>query len=68
MYIPDPIEIMDAQIERMCDEFNNIHCMSCGKETDEFYPMYNHPAAPAVCGECAQYNRDDLQNDTQHRQ
>lgn len=53
MYIPDPIEIMDARIERMCDEIDGVHCMVCGKETDTFVPLTSHPAAPAVCEECA---------------
>ena len=53
MYIPDPIELMDAKIERMCDEFDGVHCMGCGKVTDNFFPLTSSPFSPAVCEECA---------------
>ena len=53
-YIPGSLEILDSQIERMAEEFDGMHCMNCGKETKDFHPMYNHPAAPAVCQECMQ--------------
>jgi DNA-directed RNA polymerase subunit RPC12/RpoP len=78
MYIPNPIEIMEAQIERMCDdplagrspefkrlvtyamlgdmflnEFDGVHCMRCGKATDNFFPLTSSPSSPAVCEECA---------------
>lgn len=52
-YIPDPIEIMDDHIERMIDNFDEVHCMNCGKVTETFFPAYNAPDAPAVCEECA---------------
>lgn len=48
---------MDAQIERMCDLFDGVHCMNCGKVTDQFYSAYNSPVAPAVCAECAKINQ-----------
>jgi len=55
-HIPDPIEIMNNQIERLFDEFDEKHCMNCGKETDTFFPAYDSPTAPAVCEECATIN------------
>jgi hypothetical protein len=69
-HIPDPIEIMDAHIERMCDEFDEVHCMRCGKATEIFFPAYNAPDAPAVCEECAagSIGRSDLQPLTQQGQ
>lgn len=59
-YIPDPMEIMDARIERMCDEFDGVHCMSCGKVTENFVPAYNAPDAPAVCEECVAQERGSV--------
>lgn len=52
MYITDPLEILESQIECMMDEFDGKHCMQCGKETEDFMPLHNHPASPAVCGDC----------------
>jgi len=53
MEIPDPIEIMEAQIERMVDEYKEGHCMQCGKKVDyDLIPAYNSPTSPAVCYEC----------------
>lgn len=52
-YIPDPVEIMDSQIDRMVDEFKEGHCMDCGKEVDyDLIQASASPTAPAVCYEC----------------
>lgn len=54
MYIPDPIERMEAQIERMADEYEEGHCMACGKNVgeDNLIPATPSPATPVVCYEC----------------
>ena len=52
MYIPDPIELMEASIDRLCEKFDEKHCMSCGIETDEFFPLNSTPTALAVCKKC----------------
>lgn len=53
VYIPDPLEILDRQIDAMADSYIEGHCMSCGKRVGyELIQAYNHPAAPAVCYEC----------------
>jgi ribosome-binding protein aMBF1 (putative translation factor) len=52
-YIPDPIEILESQIERNIDNFVEGCCMVCGKKVDyELIPASSHPAALAVCFEC----------------
>lgn len=54
MYIPDPIELMDARIERLAQEYAEGICMSCGKEVDyDLYCMSPTGDGPAVCAECA---------------
>lgn len=56
MYIPDPIEIMESQIERAIDRMYEVGegcCMECGKKVDyDLIPRSSHPAAWAVCHEC----------------
>lgn len=64
-YIPDPIELMDAHIERMSDEFDGEHCMCCGKSTVDFFPMSPAPDSPAVCEECATGNCGAVDNSAQ---
>ena len=57
MYIPDPIELMEAQAERIMDERfdgENWRC-ECGylmtPKDDKFYVSFN-PYAPPVCKTC----------------
>lgn len=51
-HIPDPLEIMENNIERMMDSFDG-NCMKCGKKVDyELIPLSDHPYAPAVCIDC----------------
>jgi len=56
VYIPDPIEIMEAQCERAVDRMYEVGegcCMNCGKKVDyELIPVSSHPAAWCVCFEC----------------
>jgi len=55
MYIPDPIELLDARIERYTDEFiDEYTCMECRKKVDyDLYCMSPLGDGPAVCAECA---------------
>ena len=52
MCIPDPIELMEARIERHIDNYVEGVCMNCGKEID-YEPYCLTPDGPAVCAECA---------------
>ena len=61
-YIPDPIEIMESNIEKMGDEYKEGFCMMCGKEIDyEPYPVSARPDAPAGCAECAGFTGNELE-------
>lgn len=52
-YIPDPVEIMESNIERMIGEYVEGHCMACDKKVDyELLPVSGAPDAPVVCFEC----------------
>ena len=55
MYIPDPIELMESRIERLCEKFIDEHtCMGCKKKVDyELYCMSLMGDGPALCAECA---------------
>ena len=56
MYIPDPTEILENQIERAIERMYEVGegcCMECGKKVDyELIACSPHPAAWAVCFEC----------------
>ena len=56
MQIPDPVEILEGQVERAIDRQQEVgegHCMACGKKVDyDLIPASPHPAAWAVCYEC----------------
>ena len=56
MIIPDPIERMDARIERQMDKIvgDKIPCCGCGKLTpfSDCHPWGPMPDAPPVCGKC----------------
>ena len=53
MYIPDPTEILDMQMEDVMDRYEEGCCMECGKKVDyELISVSPHPAAPVVCYEC----------------
>jgi hypothetical protein len=54
-YIPDPLEILDMQIDRMIERYVEGQCMKCGKQIGEgnLVLASPHPAAPAICIECA---------------
>lgn len=54
MYIPDPIELMEARMDRLEDKFvDEYTCMECGKKVDYdlicFSPLGD---GPSVCVEC----------------
>ena len=53
--IPDPIELMEARIDRLADEYIDENtCMQCKKKVDyELYCMSPMGDGPAVCAECA---------------
>jgi len=54
MYIPDPIEQMEARIERNIDNYVEGCCMMCGKNVGEenlILPTPD-PSSPAVCFDC----------------
>jgi hypothetical protein len=55
MHIPDPIELMEARIERLSEEFIDEHtCMGCKKHVDyELYCMSPLGSGSALCAECA---------------
>ena len=53
MYIPDPTEILDRQIENNIDQYEEGQCMSCDKKVDyELIQATPHPSSPVVCCEC----------------
>jgi hypothetical protein len=54
-YIPDPLEILDMQIDRMIEQYVEGQCMRCGKQVGEenLVLASPHPASAAVCLECA---------------
>lgn len=53
MYIPDPTELMEMQMEEMIDQYEEGCCMDCGKKVDyELIQVSPHPASPVVCYEC----------------
>ncbi len=56
MYIPDPIELMDARIDRAIDRVEEVGegcCMACGKKVDyELIQATADPASWAVCYDC----------------
>ena len=53
MYIPDPIEIMERQIEKNIDRYVEGHCMSCSEKVDyELIPISSNPDSIIVCYEC----------------
>ena len=53
-YIPDPIEIMNTNMENLIDNFiDEYTCMNCGKVNYELYCMSPLGDGPCVCAECA---------------
>lgn len=55
MRIPDPIELMEARIERQIDNFvDEYTCMGCGKKVN-YALICLSPIGdgPALCAECA---------------
>jgi len=63
-YIPDPIELMEARIDKMADEYIEGHCMICGENVGEgnLHPYTNSPDAPPACSECCGFD-DTLEED-----
>jgi len=56
-YIPDPIEIMESNIERHIDNYVEGHCMECGRKIDyEPIAVSASPDAIVVCIECLGFN------------
>ena len=55
MYIPDPIELLEARQERYADEYiDEYTCMGCGKKIDyELICLSPLGDGPALCAECA---------------
>ena len=56
MRIPDPLEIMEQQIERQCDLVDDdltYPCHYCGRRfhIDDMHPISSHPAASLQCME-----------------
>lgn len=53
MHIPDPVELMEARIERMVDSYEEGVCMGCGKKVD-YELVCPSPAGdgPLLCAEC----------------
>jgi len=59
MSIPDPVERIDAAIERqmdLIDKDGNYPCYHCERreKPEDMFPVSSHPAAPLVCLDCAQ--------------
>ena len=54
MYIPDPIERMQANIDRLSDSYVEGCCMICGENVgeDNLLPYTSSPDAPPACSEC----------------
>ena len=55
IYLPDPVEIMESQIERqidLVDSDGNYPCVICGRKfkIETMSPADNSPSAPAECG------------------
>lgn len=55
MYIPDPIELIEARIEHYMDNYIDEHtCMGCGKKVDyDLICPSSLGDGPALCVECA---------------
>lgn len=58
IYIPDPIEILDGQIEEqinLIDSDGNYPCAQCGVllPVGDMFPASGHPASSLLCGPCA---------------
>ena len=56
-YIPDPIEIMDRQIDRELGKLNaqdEYPCAGCGEygDPESMLPVSSHPASSLVCVDC----------------
>ena len=54
-YIPDPIEILQNQIEKqfdLVDENDNYPCCKCGRKfpIDSMFSISEHSASPLECG------------------
>ena len=60
-YIPDPIEIMESNIERMIVNYiDEYTCMACKKKVDyDLYCMSPIGDGPCVCAECAGISHED---------
>ena len=55
-YIPDPVEILERQIESQMDlvDGNNTYpCVYCKRrfDLDDMHPISGHPASPLQCME-----------------
>jgi len=64
MYIPDPVEQMNARIERqinLVDADGNYPCYYCGAKVpvDDLITLSPDPDAPGMCIDCA-----DARNET----
>lgn len=57
MYVPDPTEILESQMERqidLVDENDTYPCHYCGKRFDMnlMHPVSSSPATPLMCYDC----------------
>lgn len=54
MQIPDPIELMERNIDRLLDHYVDEHtCMQCGGYAETLLCMNPTGDGPAVCETCA---------------
>lgn len=64
MYIPDPLELLQAQMEAqadLIDENDTYPCVRCKKRVhiDDMEPVSGHPAAPLICCDCLREEHAD---------
>jgi hypothetical protein len=53
-YIPDPIELMEARIERLAENYKEGVCQGCGKKVGyALICMSPVGDGPALCAECS---------------
>lgn len=56
-YIPDPLEILEARMERLMDDYvDDYTCMGCGKRCDYALDASGPMGlGPLLCNECMEY-------------
>jgi len=58
MHIPDPVEVLEAQMEAQADLIDSngeYPCARCGVRfpVEDMFPASEHPATPLLCNRCA---------------